>query len=177
MIIVIDAGHGWETEGKNSNFHKIGNEFVLKENNVNEAICNKLSVLNEDIIFITNEHYDVSLEERVKRANLTNADLFISIHADAYNEKDKASGGTIFYNSDKGKYFADIFTKKLQLYEYDIKMRQPKQANFYVIKETKMPAILIELGFMTTKNDLNFLINEVFRNKTAKILNRIINEL
>ncbi len=176
--IIADAGHGWFTSGKSSKFHKIlsglfqGND-LLKENGFNEAICNKMSVLNKETVFITPEWWDVPLSERVKREHNahTKNTIFLSVHADAFTVKNAATGGTFFYNSEKGRLIAEYMTGFLRRGGYPIKLRAPKKANFKLLRETKSVAILFEAGFMTTKKDLDFLRKDNFRNKTAVLLN------
>lgn len=51
------------------------------------------------------------------------------------------------------------------------------QANFKVLRDTNSPAVLFEMGFMTTKSDLDVLLKDSFRNKTAKLLYEAINTL
>lgn len=186
MRLIIDAGHGWFTKGKSSLFHKITfgafkGQPILKENNINEAICNKLSVLRqEDTFFITNEWEDVSLNERVRREHklyLPGDSLFMSIHADAFTKKDKAHGGTFFYYSEKGRLVAEFLTDYLKKNGYELELRQPKQANFQVLRETKSIGILFELGFMTSTIDLKSLMSEHFRNKTSELLRDAINSI
>ena len=179
MKTIIDAGHGFETKGKNSKFFFLhgNNKPILKENNINEAICNKLSVLNDDIVFITNEWYDVPLKTRIERERalyeLKNT-LFISIHSDAFDKKNVGHGGRFHYYSDKGKKIAEYFTEYLKNYGYDLPLNKPMRSNFYVLRESYSPSILFEMGFMTNEEDLKYLLDEKFRNKSAKILNDAI---
>jgi len=183
--LIIDAGHGWFTKGKESLFHRMLNGIfkmkpILKENNVNEAICNKISVLHKNCKFITNEWQDVSLNERVRREHEQyqyQNSLFLSIHADAFPRKNVATGGTFFYYSEKGRKIALYMTKALKSSGYMLRLRNPKQANYKIIRETKSIAVLFELGFMTTKSDLDMLMSEAYRNHTSKLLVQAINEM
>lgn len=176
-IPIIDTGHGYNTKGKESKFHFWPNGLVkLKENSVNEAVGNKLSFLfwqnNKPAHFITNEWYDLSLSERVKRERLlsTSDTFFISIHADAFRLKNKAEGGRFFYYSNSGKKIADHFTAYFRNNGYGLSLRDPMKANFKVLRETRSPAVLFEMGFMTTESDLEKLLDDNFRNKTAQLL-------
>jgi len=184
MVPIIDTGHGYDTPGKRSIFHKDSQgKVLLKENSVNEAVGNKLAfyywLKGEKAHFITNEWYDVPLQERVNRERkLANSNtFFISIHADAFHIKDKAKGGRFFYKSESGKKIADSLTNYLRNNGYGLNLREPKQANFKVLRDTKSPAVLFEMGFMTTKSDLDVLLDDKFRNKTAKLLYEAINNL
>ena len=182
--LIIDAGHGWFTKGKESLFHRITfgifkGKPIIRENNVNEAVANKISVLYEDSVFISNEWQDISLTERVRREHkeATFDSLFLSIHADAYTKKDKAHGGRIYYYGEEGKKLAYYLTKGLKEMGYPIKLREPKRANFYVLKHTQSRAILFELAFMTTKDEVDILMMEEFRNKVAKDLVTLIKQI
>lgn len=184
MIPIIDTGHGYTTKGKESKFHfGSDNKVLLKENSVNEAVGNKLSLLfwlnNKKAHFISNEWQDISLSERVKRENrlATTNTFFMSIHADAFHVKDKAKGGRFFYHSESGRQIALHMTSYLEGNGYGLELREPMKANFKVLIETKSPAVLFEMGFMTTKSDLDKLLDDNFRNKTAKLLYEAIQDL
>ena len=123
------------------------------------------------------ETFDVSLEERCKRANLwydrCNGNcIVVSIHANA-------GGGTGFevYTS-PGQTKADpIATKLIEQLQRDfpkIKMRKDmvdgdpdKESQFYILKHTKAPAILAENLFMDNEADCQLLMDEDFRDKLA----------
>ena len=183
MIPIIDTGHGYNTPGKRSIYHKDseGRE-LLRENCVNEAVGNKLAYMfwlnGEQYHFITNEWYDVPLSERVVREHqitkrmrkLGKKSFLISIHADAFHQKDKAKGGRFFYFSESGKKLADHFTNYLRECGYPLSLRPPMKANFKMLTATMSPAILFEMGFMTTKSDLDYLLKDSFRNKTTELL-------
>ncbi|WP_228853237.1 N-acetylmuramoyl-L-alanine amidase [Aegicerativicinus sediminis] len=190
MIPIIDTGHGYETPGKESTgFNWPNGKVKLKENSVNEAVGNKLSYLfwanGKEAYFITNEWYDVPLEERCRREREIAADIFvrgkksvfISIHADAFRVKDQAKGGRFFYYSNSGKEIADKLTAHLKSNGYPLELRPPAAANFHVLRETYSPAVLFEMGFMTTSSDLEKLLDDKFRNQTALCLFNALNSL
>lgn len=183
MTPIFDSGHGFDTMGKRSDgFYYPNGKVELKENCVNEAVSNKLSALfsfnNIEAHFISQEWYDISLSERVKREkNIYNSikrrggkSFFMSIHADAFHVKNAATGGRFFYKSESGRLLAEHFTEYLSSNGYEINLREPKQANFKVIRETSSTAVLFEMGFMTSRTDLDLLKKDSFRNNTAKLL-------
>ncbi|CAA0144131.1 N-acetylmuramoyl-L-alanine amidase [Tenacibaculum maritimum] len=184
IIPIIDTGHGYNTPGKRSKgFYDEEGRVLLKENSVNEAVGNKLSMLfhlnNNEAYFISNEWYDISLQERVNREiKLANRNtFFISIHADAFHIKNKAKGGRFFYNSEEGRKIALHLTSYLKGNGYELSLREPMKANFKVLRDTKSPAVLFEMGFMTTKSDLDVLLTDEFRNKTAALLYEAITSM
>lgn len=183
MIPIYDSGHGFDTTGKRSKgFYLPNGKVELKENSVNEAVANKLSMMHylkgTEAHFITQEWIDVLLEERCRRERKIAIEIkrrglssyFMSIHADAYRIKNAAKGGTFFYYSESGKKLAEHFTQYLGDNGYDLDLRKPKKARYKVLVDTSSPAILFEMGFMTTRHDLDYLKKDSFRNKTAKLL-------
>lgn len=104
-----------------------------------------------------------SLEERVRMANTWGADYFISIHANA-SDSETASGTEAFvYNSKSISYqFAKSMVDEI-VTRLDMKDRGVKEnSQFYVLKNTRMPATLMELGFLTNEDDAKKLKDDQF---------------
>ncbi|MFL0076433.1 N-acetylmuramoyl-L-alanine amidase [Tenacibaculum maritimum] len=101
----------------------------------------------------------------------------MSIHADAFHVKNKAKGGRFFYYSNKGREIALHLTNYLKGNGYGLSLREPMKANFKVLRATQSPAVLFEMGFMTTKSDLEILLTDEFRNKTAALLYEAITSM
>lgn len=178
-IILFDNGHGQETPGKRSPIWKDGRQLFEWEFNRDMVRRIILKCYHAGIraVNLVPETFDVSLEERCKRANLwydrCNGNcVVVSIHANA-------GGGTGFevYTS-PGQTQADpIATKLIERLQQDfpeIKMRKDmadgdpdKEAGFYILKHTKAPAILAENLFMDNEADCLLLMAEDFREKLA----------
>ena len=178
-IILFDNGHGQETPGKRSPLWKDGRQLFECEFNRDmvRRIILKCDHAGIRAVKLVPETFDVSLEERCKRANLwydrCNGNcIVVSIHANA-------GGGTGFevYTS-PGQTKADpIATKLIEQLQQDfpeIKMRKDvadgdpdKEAVFYILKHTKAPAILAENLFMDNEADCQLLMAEDFRDKLA----------
>ena len=178
-IILFDNGHGQETPGKRSPMWKDGRQLFEWEFNRDmvRRIILKCDHTGIRAVKLVPETFDVSLEERCKRANLwydrCNGNcVVVSIHANA-------GGGTGFevYTS-PGQTQADpIATKLIEQLQQDfpeIKMRKDmadgdpdKEAGFYILKHTKAPAILVENLFMDSESDCRLLMSEDFRDKLA----------
>lgn len=99
FIIAIDAGHGGEDPGA------IGKRGT-REKDVALAIAKQLKYLvdrepNMRAVLIRTGDYYIALQERVQRARRHHADLFISIHADAFHDR-RAEGASVFTLSEKG---------------------------------------------------------------------------
>jgi N-acetylmuramoyl-L-alanine amidase len=99
IIVAIDAGHGGEDPGA------IGHGGIY-EKKVVMAIAKKLEALLEKepgfkpVLVRTGDYY-IGLRDRTKKARMANADLFISIHADAFSSS-RASGSSVFALSQRG---------------------------------------------------------------------------
>ena len=168
-LIILDSGHGFNTIGKESpDFDKDG-IVDLKENEFNDSIVNKLGYslyLNKIPYYVVSPSWsDTALGIRTRMANnfASNKDaIFVSIHADAFTSS-LAKGTTIFKHTNAKHNLAEHFHK--YLWDLTPTDRGIKTANFQVLRETKMPAILIEAAFMTNPDDLILLKSEDFRNK------------
>lgn len=174
MKILIDNGHGVETKGKRSP------DGQLKEYQYTRAIAYKITQqlikLGYDAQLLVPEETDISLQNRVRRANEwclkegTLNVLLVSIHCNAagMGQWEKASGweaytsvgqtradelATLLYEEAK-KYFN---TKKIRT---DFSDKDPdKEANFYILRKTKCPAVLTENFFMDNKDDMEFMLS------------------
>ena len=171
MKIMIDAGHGPETAGKRSP------DGVLREFNFNSAVADlvKQILLTEGlaVIFAHDERKDVPLSERTKKANLLNVDAFISIHANAYGSGWNNANGIetyIYPTASKGsKVLAELVQRSL-ITACNRADRGVKKGNFAVLRDTQMPAILIECGFMTNREEAALLLQKSYRVQCAKAI-------
>ncbi|MDF2633344.1 MAG: cell wall hydrolase/autolysin [Pelosinus sp.] len=169
-VIVVDPGHGGSDAGA------IGPNHVA-EKNVTLAIGNDLQKLLSDggatVIMTRTSDQDVAteavsdieeLQARVDIANQGNADLFISIHTDAFAEHGTGTT-TYFYpgsNDDLARVVQDSMVSQLNLYD-----RGSQPSDYYVLKHTNMPAILTEAAFISNPNEERLLISRDFNKKVA----------
>ena len=160
--IVIDPGHGGTDPGATSGKNQ--------EKNFNLAIALKVrDYLNThyqaQLLMTRTTDKTVSLRQRTNFANNNNADYFCSIHINA-------GGGTgwesFIYNgavSEQTKRAQNTIHNKVVNVlssKYNVRDRGKKRANFHVLRETRMPAILMENLFIDTTKDLNLLRNNAF---------------
>jgi len=175
-LIVIDPGHGGTDPGAVAN--------GLRESDLNLDIAKRLKNLlaGSDIrVYMTrgDDSY-VGLGERTAVANAMDADLFLSIHNNAYYA---ASTGTetFYYTQPQIKSgvsagdFANILQKHL-LSDLGLKNRGVLQNTFSVLKHAKMPSALVEIAFLTNINDSAKLKDPAFRQKAAEALCKAIKE-
>lgn len=113
---------------------------------------------------------DTPLSERTSYANRNNADIFVSIHANAYGTTwNTANGWEIFvYSKDNAQYELAKCIEEKSIPYLGLKNRGIKENNsLYVLRNTKMAAVLIEHGFYTNKEELAKLKNDSFREMCA----------
>lgn len=128
-----------------------------------------------NVIMTVAEHdlTDPALKDRVATANNAgNVDLFVSIHSNASGPGNRwtSASGWEAYSWKKGTVAEKAAKEVMKSTEATglFKMRGTKTANFYVIKNTLMPAILIEHGFFTNYEECQKLKTESFRRKLAQ---------
>ena len=170
MRIVIDAGHGPETAGKRTP------DGSMREYEFNSAVAQYVADLllhgyeGVEFILTHDDSRDVPLQERTDRANSWGADLFVSIHANAAGAGWSPAGGieTYVYTTRPAAAVALANAVQRQLVRATgLADRGVKSADFHVLRETKMTAILIECGFMTNRTEAELLKSDEFRRTCA----------
>src|SRR5690625_3291852 len=155
-IIAIDAGHGINTAGKRTpagerewSFNTVVAGAVIKELRNYEGV--KTVRLDDP-----SGKRDVPLSERTNKANAAKADVLISCHHNANTGRWGNWTGTETYHypgSSKGRRLATVIHPYMTD-AYKLRDRGIKSANFHMLRESNMPAILIEGGFMDSSIDI-----------------------
>ena len=174
--IAIDAGHGLKTAGKRCLKKLDANEtreWVINDR-VADALATYLKSAGHTVKRVddTDGSTDVSLANRVKAANNWPADFLISVHHNA-GVKGGSGGGTVVYTC---KSCQEKSTKAQKaIYKNAIARGNLKgnrsngmpAKNFYMVKKTKMPACLIECGFMDSSTDIKYILDPAWSEKIA----------
>lgn len=161
--VVIDAGHGGTDPGTSS-------ATGLYEKTFNLSVVLKLKELldQEKQIQVTYTRTDDTYPtrtDRVKLANNLQADAFVSIHANSFTSP--ATNGTeTYYNRADSKSFAQIMHKYL-VGATGLKDNGVRFGDFQVIRETTMPAILLECGYMSNTIDVSALFDNAVQTRIA----------
>jgi N-acetylmuramoyl-L-alanine amidase len=178
MLIVIDAGHGPNTPGKRTP------DGSMKEYEFNSSVANYLrdELAKYEYVrvhFTHSDREDVPLKRRTDEANRLKADLFVSIHANAAGADWSSAEGieTYVYKTRPREAVALAEKVQTQLIAATCrKNRGVKAADFHVLRETKMTAILVECGFMTNREEAALLKSDDYRRKVACAIARAIAE-
>lgn len=174
-VVVIDAGHGGEDTGT---YAKYG-DWDEKDFNLDFTKKIEENWKNEKIklYFTRPEDKQISLDSRVTMANDLQADIFLSVHCNS-TDQGIGNGIEVLYKSNsyknESKKIAESFLKALSE-ETDLEKRGLINGNsIYIIRNSKMPTVLVEMGFLSDKGDLEYLRDEKNRDKMAKIMNRVV---
>ncbi|HCF26533.1 MAG TPA: N-acetylmuramoyl-L-alanine amidase, partial [Cyanobacteria bacterium UBA11049] len=114
---------------------------------------------------------DLDLEPRVQLAERINASVFVSIHANSISLSRPEVNGleTYYYNS--GARLARTVHDSI-LRNVRVQDRGVRSARFYVLRKTSMPAILVEVGFVTGREDAPKLSTSAYQNQLAEAIVR-----
>lgn len=176
FCVVIDAGHGGSDGGT------VGGEIIEKDISLSVALKLKaiLEENNIEVILTRNSDDNVSLTHRVSIANESNADFFISLHCNYYEDDAQVSGLECYYNNPdatESKIYAESIINATSLSD-DIISREAKVGNYYVLRNTKMPAVLVEMGFLSNFSERQKLSSEDYQEiLSQKIAEGILNKL
>lgn len=176
-VVVIDAGHGGKDPGAQS--------AGVKEKDLNLKVAKKVQAklknAGYDVIMTRTTDVFIELSERARIANKSNTDIFVSIHANSfkglskgietfsYNGSGTANNPVVSKDPDrllKSSLLSEAVQDAL-LDKTGASNRGDKKANFHVIRETGMPAILTEMGFIDNSTERAKLVKDSYQNQIA----------
>jgi len=179
-IIVVDAGHGGKDPGA------IRGEYVEKDITlaVSKKLADYLSQAGAMVVMLREDDYDLAgdadtsmanrkredLKQRVKIANESKADLYISMHANA-DPSPQWSGAQTFYNgsSERSKVVAVCIQEEL-IRILGNTNRKAKTGNYYILNETEMPSVIVEIGFISNSREARQLTDSEYQSKLAFVI-------
>lgn len=171
-LIVIDPGHGGTDPGATSITGK-------REKDLNFSVSNILSEgLQEkgyNVLLTRDTDTFVDLYERPRIANENNADIFISIHGNSLAGNNKINGIEVYYwpankseikEEDQYPFAKSILDEMIKA--TGAVSRGVKTNSYVVIRESKMPAVLIETGFLSNPHEESLLYTKEYQNKMVE---------
>ncbi len=165
-IVVIDAGHG----GKDSGTVIAGDGHYEKRINL-EVLLEVKKILDRQkdikVYYTRTSDKKLSLTNRVKLANALKADFFLSIHCNSAENK-YVSGFEVLYNELQdeehgmsSKQFAKICLEEgLRVLPRFNRGLIPRSSDVLIVREANMPVALLELGYLSNKDDLALVDDE-----------------
>lgn len=181
FLIVIDPGHGG---------HDVGTQSISKpryqEKSLNlvtaQFIKGYLQQLGYQVFLTREDDTFIPLDKRAQMANEKKPSLFVSVHYNSAPSSEANGVEVFFYQSkdnkeriQKSKRLAHSILKHV-LVHTQAKSRGVKHANYAVIRETNMPAVLVEGGFVTNEAELQNLKDPTYLKKIAWGIVRGIDE-
>ena len=161
---LIDPGHGGVDSGATYKGRRECDDVLKLSLRVGELLKNN----NENVYYTRTIDTTISLAERSNKENIGDYDYFISIHRNAY-QPEIAKGFEIHVYANGG--IAEQLANKVnsEVVKNGFVNRGIKISNFHVLRETKAPAILIEVGFIDNSSD-----NSIFDENFEKIAQAIV---
>ena len=162
--IILDAGHGGNDSGTI--------EQSTAEKDINLSIALKMKELleqkNIQVILTRDKDIFMELEERTEIAKNEEADLFLSIHCNYYEDDSSIRGLECYYSQDSsdGEYYAEKLIESLEE-KGDILSRNAKPAEYFVLKNTNIPSVLVETGYLSNYADRKDLTSQNYQEKLA----------
>lgn len=170
-VVVIDPGHGGEDPGATVN------GLVEKDINLDVSLRVRSILQSRKVLVLMTRESDLSMEprDRIVFANSNESALFISIHSNWFEDPSLHGVMTLYYPSLKQRagYLTGVgfaltvqqeLMGKIQMKDRGIIDRP----NLAVLRHADMPSILVEIGFMSNKEDARLLSSEEFRQKSAE---------
>jgi len=170
-IVLIDPGHGAFDPGK------VAGSVLEKE--INLAISLKLQAFLEagGATVLMTRVDDQALAEgkqgdmyrRKQIANASQADIFISIHQNSFH-RPNVHGAQVFYfdTSDNSRKLAENIQQQLREFiDPGNRLQARPNENYYVLRQTVMPAVIVECGFLTNYNERSRLTQDEYQERIA----------
>lgn len=173
IVIVVDPGHGGEDPGK------VGINDVL-EKDLNLQIAQKVKKLLEEAgikIVMTRTNDKVpdakkeDLNQRVQLINETKPTLALCIHQNSYPDE-KIRGAQVFYHTltSEAEDVASIVQEELRTVDPTNTRQIKENDTYYMLKNTQVPTIIVECGFLTNPDEATKLTQEEYQEQIAKAI-------
>ena len=174
-VVVIDAGHGGHDPGK------VGVNDAL-EKDVNLQIAEKVKKYLEkndiDVVMTREDDVmeDTKLEDMKKRVALTNKTkpaITVSIHQNSYSDS-SVKGAQVFYytGSEISKNAASLMQAELKKVDTSNTRQIKSNSDFYMLKKTEVPTIIVECGFLSNPEEAEKLVAEEYQEQMAEAICR-----
>ena len=165
LLVMIDPGHGGKDPGAIGLNGLQEKDVILP---ISQQVATILQQQGIEVILTRSSDYFVDLAQRVQMAKQARADLFVSIHANSIQNRPDVNGLETYYYS-SGQRLAQTIHNNI-LHSIDIRDRGVRTARFYVLRNNPMPAVLVEVGFVTGAIDKPRLATPEYQNQMARAI-------
>lgn len=164
--VAIDAGHGGHDPGSPGASMGEEKRFTLA---LSQKVYNLLMKDQEIVPFmLRSDDTYISPLDRALKANEEDVDLFVSIHANSFTNPD-VRGTETYYHHEHSERLAEIMHEHI-LAATGFPDRNVRQKNYLVTKETTMPSVLLEIGYLSNPQEEAQLQSEAMQNKVAEAI-------
>lgn len=167
-IVCIDPGHGGKDPGATGG----GVQEKAIVLNVAKKIGAFLEARGCTVMLTRDTDIFVELSDRARMVNAAKADLYVSVHCNSVRDNARATGMEVYHYthaSEASKRAARVIYDKL-LPVCGLRGRGVKSKDLAVLRETAMPAVLVELGFISNPSDRAKLTNFAWQDDAAQAI-------
>jgi N-acetylmuramoyl-L-alanine amidase len=169
VVVAIDPGHGGRDPGA-VGINSLQEIQVIFP--ISLRVAELLEAQGVTVVMTRRENVTVDLQARADIANRAQANLFVSIHANSISlSRPDVNGIESYHASESGRRLAATLQASM-LAATGMRDRGVKQARFYVLRQTNMPAALVEVGFVTGAQDYPRLADPAWRETMAQAIAR-----
>jgi N-acetylmuramoyl-L-alanine amidase len=162
--IVIDPGHGGKDVGAIGQSGTLEKDVTLTlATNLQRELENKTGAT---VILTRDKDVTLSLKDRLELAKSKNADLFISIHFDAFTSNE-VNGITTYYNNEADRSLAALIHRHLFKQDMGTRDRGVSFGDFFVLRENTKPSILLELGYISNAEDEQRIKSQTYQTQAS----------
>jgi N-acetylmuramoyl-L-alanine amidase len=166
LLVVIDPGHGGKDPGA------IGIGGIQEKDIILPISLRVAEILQQNgvqAVLTRDSDYFVSLPGRVQMARRAQADAFVSIHANSVGLNRPEVSGLETYYYDNGLGLARSIHNRI-LQSVNVRDRRVRKARFYVLRQSSMPSVLVETGYVTGREDAAKLRTTAYQNQMAEAI-------
>lgn len=167
LHICLDAGHGGNDGGTQSD--------GVVEKDVNFAITQKVAALLKEagatVSLVRDSDEYVDLADRTYISNQSGASFLLSLHCNYYEGDNTIKGLEVYYhrNSETSKQYAESLTQLLRASQA-MEVRDATQQNMQVLRNSSIPAVMIEMGFLSNPEECANLNDSLYQEYFARVL-------
>ncbi|WP_110928480.1 N-acetylmuramoyl-L-alanine amidase [Bacillus massiliglaciei] len=170
--VILDAGHGGRDSGAVGVYNK-EKDLTLR---TAKKLESKLKASGVKVIMTRSGDTYPNLSERVAVSKKYKADVFISIHNNSSTAKSAKGIDTFYWNTYADERELAGLIQKNVIRETGLTNRGIKPGNFHVIRQNEIPAILVELGYISNPIEERTIASNTFQNKAATGIYNGLNE-
>ncbi|SET23238.1 N-acetylmuramoyl-L-alanine amidase [Oceanobacillus limi] len=166
--VVIDPGHGGKDVGAIGVSGQYEKSFTLNLSLKVKELLEQDPDINVDMTRSDDSFISQESRYRPTFANDLNADVYVSIHGNTFMDSN-VSGTETYYYHRNSRSFANIMHSHV-IEATNFNDRGVKKEEFFVLKDTEMPAVLLELGYLTNPENESSMLKESFQDRVASAI-------